>query len=638
MPLIFALSHYLFIIVLALIAYLVGRRLTGRVAYQSTTEELVVCVSLGLGVIGYLMFGLGLVGWIRPAPTLIGLAALLALTYPVWPRLARAWRWLRGRQRATIAKAIAIIVLATPILLMPLYPPVAYDGTMYHLPYAKQFITSGYLDFIPNLRYPVFPQLNEMLFTLAMVVYDDVAAQLTQFLMLGLVTALLYVSGKRLSGHRVGVWAAAIWLSQPIVLWIGAAAYVDIGLTLFICLGMYTAARWRETHQPGWIVLAGVFMGYACGTKYLGIAFFAFLAVAVGYWGLRDRSGIAMALFVISASLVAAPWYVRNWVLTHNPVFPYYPASFGYTEWSQSMAGVLPDSPPPVSRSDSLKPMLPNLGMVSGVFLVILRAGQDILETIMERWLELVRIPWELLVTPEFFGGESRFALTPIFLLTLPLLVVVAWREPRTRGLLALALVYSIYWRVNTPTLRYWALIIPILCLSIAIGLAWLAERLPKRFSLWRTHWTALGFIILILPGWLYAGYKDAQNGLLPVTQAERDAFLLRRFPSYSPIKLLNDTKGSDYTVYVLFDENMAYHTHGVFLGSLFGPARYIRITSKMNDSPALYADLRSLGVGYLWIGINAEKPVVHPTDDYFLRHFKPIYTNQAGVLYELVG
>jgi hypothetical protein len=141
---------------------------------------------------------------------------------------------------------------------------------------------------------------------------------------------------------------------------------------------------------------------------------------------------------------------------------------------------------------------------------------------------------------------------------------------------------------------------------------------------------------VLLAPGWLYAGYKVAQAGPLPTTAEARHAYLTRRFPSYVIYQFLNETRGQDYAVYSLFDINMVYYAEGVFLGDIVGPARFPRITSKMGDSQALYAELRGLGITHL--AINTEKEVVQlPDDDFFRRHFRLVHQHATGVLYELL-
>src|SRR6185436_4057821 len=113
------------------------------------------------------------------------------------------------------------LALSIPVLALPLYPPRAFDSTMYFLTSAKVYVQSHQLVVTPFLRLPVLPQLNEMLFTLALLLYDDIAAQVIQLLLLATLTAALIAFGRRNFSKQTGWWSAAILLGNPLVLWVG---------------------------------------------------------------------------------------------------------------------------------------------------------------------------------------------------------------------------------------------------------------------------------------------------------------------------------------------------------------------------------------------------------------------------------
>ncbi len=326
----FVLIHYLFILALACLSYLLGRLLTRGLAYTSAWEEGTVCISLGLVVLASVVLAFGLLGWLRPLPVAVGLGGLATLTYPVWqaslPRWAAAWRRLDWGRGLLLAGGV---LLALPALLLPLYPPVAFDATLYHLPYARAFVEQGRLVLLPTLRFPVAPQAVEGLFTLGMLFYDDLAAQLVHWLTTALVAGALVAWGRRLDSPRLGLWAAALWLANPIVLWIGASAYIDVGLTLFFTLALYGAWRWWETRDGRWATLAGVFAGSAAATKYTGLAVIGLVGLIVLVGALRGHRWTALVGFAALTLVVAAPWYVRIWRETGNPGFPFLPTLFG---------------------------------------------------------------------------------------------------------------------------------------------------------------------------------------------------------------------------------------------------------------------------------------------------------------------
>ena len=75
--------------------------------------------------------------------------------------LGRIWALLADRRRR--AAAVGLIAVSAPFFLLALYPPTAFDETLYHLPFAREFVRTGGVPFLPDLRFPVFPQLAEIL-------------------------------------------------------------------------------------------------------------------------------------------------------------------------------------------------------------------------------------------------------------------------------------------------------------------------------------------------------------------------------------------------------------------------------------------------------------------------------------------
>src|SRR5262249_19145906 len=141
-----------------------------------------------------------------------------------------------------------LIAVSIPILSLPLFPPTQWDATSYHLAAAKIFARSHAVVFTPYLRYPTFPQTNEMLFTLMLLLYDDISAQLVEFLLMLLVAIGLFAWGRRKFSSRAGLWGAVLWLANPLVIWLGSTAYVDIGLAAFTFFGVYAFFNWRESN------------------------------------------------------------------------------------------------------------------------------------------------------------------------------------------------------------------------------------------------------------------------------------------------------------------------------------------------------------------------------------------------------
>lgn len=630
----FGSAHYLAIGALAIVAYIIGRRLTRRFDYHSLLEQWVFSTALGLGVVAYAIFFLGLLGGLYTTVTLAVLAASVLLCYPVWacwPReafglWARIKAWTAGRRASVIVFTLLGVALLLPMAILPLYPPTHFDATMYHLPYAKIFTQRHGVVPTPDLRYIVAPQASEMLFTLALLVYDDILAQLTQFLMMILTAAATIAFGQRYFTPRVGWWAAAMWLASPLVLWLGASAYVDIGVGFYATMTIYGFWNWVETQRTRWLILSGIFCGLAIGTKLLALFFLAVLGAVTLRFVLKKRRYIWPLAFGLPALLVALPWLARSFYYTGNPIYPLFHSTVG-----KALGG------------EAWKPQY----------------SQDVFEMywtlryVGRLLLEILRLPWNLaFAQDEVFSGQAW--ISPIYPLALPVTLIAFIFGARFRWLLALVAAYTPFWYFTIADLRYLIPILPPLGLVIAAAADHLLRRLP-----WGERWlsrpalTALGCVLLISMAWVDTVDRIYTAGRLPITPRQRDNYLTERLPTYRLYRRLNELKGSDYQLYAAFDTQMAYFADGRFLGDWFGRAPYYILNdgqlSKggvhsrewrkkgviLVDGEALYKTLRRTGADHLLMP-TYDLRITLPEDDFFRSRFKIIAASAQGLLFEL--
>ncbi len=600
-----------------------GGRWTVRLAGGLETYS--VAATLGLVAVGYAGLLLGLLGRLRPGPILAMTVALNALAWPGWRRLAAAWSAGAARMRqerwGRLGVGAAGFAVA-PLVLLALYPPTAFDATSYHLPYARAFVATGSLPFLPGLRYPIFPQLQEVLFALLMAFAGDVATQAVALLATALTVALLLAWGRRFS--RPAAWlAAAAYAGCPIVVYLATTSYIEPGLVLCSTAALYAVARWRDGGGQGWLALAAVFGGAAADSKYLGLFSLALVGLAAA--ALRPpevpgspphrldpaaprNTGEARWRQLLRVALVGgaviAPWYGRIIAATGNPVFPFLPEVFGESPW--------------VAREfHSLAGAGPRLGSLA---------------------IDLLRVPWDAVLARQRLGGYPPYS--PVFLLGLPALAAGALADARVRALLLTAAAYGLAVFVFLPDARYLLLALPLVSLALGAGAvralaSW--SRWRHRAGGWLTRTAVLLALVCWLPGWLYAGYRLHLAGPLPVTTAQRESFLKRAFPVYPAIRYLNRLCGSSYSLYALHAENMQYFAAGRFLGDWSGPAAYSRVMPADGDMELLYRRLRALGVDHFLVaGADPLPPPVHGAA--FRGYFQPVYADGGAQLYALRG
>lgn len=293
-------------------------------------EHWILSAGLGFGLIALVVFALALTGLAQPLViSMLGSALFVAGG-------RRSLRALRSdlpafRRVRLPAPLLALVVVSlTASLLMALAPPTAWDGLVYHLTVPQRAIMQGRLlpqgDIIPHEN---FPLLMSSLYLLGMQIRGDIAAQCIHWVFGGMCFALVALSAHRLYGRAAVPYAIALSMSMPMLLLLASWAYNDLALAFYIVAGAYAFQRWRATNTDGYFTLSAVMAGFALGLKYTAFVLPLGIAGLIA-WEFRARAVRPLARFGVISSLVAAPWYLKNFIFSGNPVYPFV---LGGVEW-----------------------------------------------------------------------------------------------------------------------------------------------------------------------------------------------------------------------------------------------------------------------------------------------------------------
>ena len=552
------------------IAYTIGRRglhLLG-LRCDSPWEDFSVSTAAGLGAIALVAFGLGTAGIFRPgvfaavlaALVLFSLKALRARGTPPGPR---------GEGAPLNRTAFIIILLVSiPLLLLPLYPPTAPDAITYHLAVAKKFAATGVISPTPEFRYAVFPELAECLFAGALLLGNEVAAQWVSLLALVVTAAAVAALVRHVSGEPAGLWGAALLLSNPAILLLGAVAYGDMILTAFVTVAVLSFQRWKGGGGERWLAVSGIMAGFAAGTKYSALFFPPALLVMIGAASGRRRGVRPALMFLVPFAATSLPWYLFNLYHTGNPVWPFFSGVFGLRYWNTTdIAAQTSDLLSQYGSGKSLR--------------------------------SLLELPWNLFAHVEMFHTDG--SLSYLLIAGIPFALYALARERSTRSLAYVAAAYTIFWFFTAQILRYLLPVVPLYCAIAAAG----GGELLRRFVSPRVlpAGGALLAVVLFLPAVFFALQFGGMAGPPPSTPGERDRFLEKRLPSYGAVRFLNARAGNAYTLYSYHDPQMAYFTEGAFRGDFFGPWRYSAIEPALEArEDTLLNSLHELGADYLLI------------------------------------
>lgn len=345
---------------------------------RSAAVERQVCLAcaLGAGILSTLSLVLGCSGLLSQVAAwgMLGLGGLLGMT-----RLGAAARRRSEASRGTAARRDAarspttaddppaLLPMARAVLLAPLgialgvalfcatVPPGllwisegnGYDVLEYHLQAPREYFEAGRIHFLPHNVYAQFPQQVELLYLLLMHLvggpYYDAAipAQLLHVAFGGWAAAALAAWSPRGWPRAAATVLAA---TSPWWAYVGALAYVELALLFFsaVCLGLLLDAI-RGSSAAGWRIFfaAGICAGLAAGCKYTAAGLVIAPAAVAVLAAPPQRAAVrlrASAIFLAAAAVAFAPWLVRNWAQTGNPVYPFAYELFGGAAWSAAQA------------------------------------------------------------------------------------------------------------------------------------------------------------------------------------------------------------------------------------------------------------------------------------------------------------
>ncbi len=496
----------------------------------SQPEQLAGEALLGLGVLSILIFAIGLI-WLHAVSLVLVLVVIGFFTREnLGGWFYHIYLWMdTSRPKNRLDRWLLIFIAFSLVLglIMALAPPTKFDSLTYHLVGPKLWVENGRFESLPGNHFFGFPQLVHTLFAGEMALtFGRLTGGAVIHWVFG-VLSLVAVGGYgwRRFSPRVGILAAAILLAAPSI-WLQLSwPYVDlppIGFAMFMFIAL---EQWRERDfDTRWLILAAVFIGFAMSVKYPLVCLGVAAGLYILLYGKKSRWLHDGMVLIGVASLILAPWLLRNLFFYDNPLYP-----FG----------------PTVGEWDSL-------------------ANEWYTNSEMALMRDLPGFYWGTPIMSTVFGieGAGGFAATigPFFLLLIPLLTL-SWKklDPKWRqSLKSMAVIIAcifIFWMASAATsvygaqTRLWYAMFPLLALIAAVGFDGL-RHLP-------TKPVDLRFVIQALVVLIFTFTAvDYVRGVRPENDRIEGTTLVSHFL---------DSRALDYLTGVIskneyLDENLGWH------------------------------------------------------------------------------
>lgn len=306
-----------------------GRRLLAffaRPGDEPALGELLLSAGLGLFAVSYLVYGLGLAGWVyRP----VLLALLAALVWFGRAELAGLYRRLRALELPALTRTEKLLLgaVAAAALFNFLYnycPPAGEDEISTHLGLPAKWAAAHAIYVLPGASAQYFPS-GVLMHYLALAAAGSVQAARLFHYVCGLFCLLaVYALARRFLARGPALLAAALFYTMPAVTSLSGIGNTDLGTLFYALLAVYAYVRWLGVKEPRGLLLAALFAGAHAACKYTGFPLLIILPLLVLYEGRRRLPGAfarAAAAGAVSFSALL-PYLARNAWLTGNPIFP----------------------------------------------------------------------------------------------------------------------------------------------------------------------------------------------------------------------------------------------------------------------------------------------------------------------------
>jgi hypothetical protein len=513
---------------------------------------------------------LGMLGFFNPFVFAGVLAAGPLLNLRNADAFVSPWRALResvGAFREQILLGLALGLSIAICLVPTAAPEIFYDALYYHLGLPWQYVIAGEIQWRPSVVHSAFPAYLDVLFGICLGLGNPGVAKFFNLLLFILGWCATAALVHEVVGDKRAALVGAVTVSTiPGVVIMSTMCAIDAALMGFAAMSGLAIARMRYSGPDDLgrlALLAAVNAGFVAGSKYTGLWLIGVLALSI-LASQRPRLAARAALFFVGiAMLVAAPWYMRNLMVTGDPIYPVLSGLLGDGEARWAI--------------ERLQRDVPAFGF-SWAFLKALAVG--------------------LAHNPERFGaGGETGLLMPLGVVAL---LVGALRVPLLRPWTVAAATYIPIWLSLTSVMRYLYPIFPFL----ALGVAWATHR-----ALEHLRRPALGmalFVVLAVAPLsqsirvLDALYVGSDIAALFSGRLSKDDYLARRTAYYPAAQWLNTHAPPDAQVLYLGETRLLYLDRPVSFSSAYNFTEIARLMAP--NAPPLFSQLRNMGITHILI------------------------------------
>jgi hypothetical protein len=452
----------------------------------------------------------------------------------------------------------SIIFVWSFTLIGSLGPLLGMDALSYHMRDPKLFIEAHKITQIPYTRDSLWPFLMEMLFTLGLILKGAILSKLFHF-GFGIFSIIgVYVLCKRQQARRESLFASAVFALSPAIFTVTTYAYTELASIFYTIAVFYLFFVWLKGEDNRYFYLSGIFCGFLMGIKITSAPAVLILTTLYLFNLMRKKEPIknilsSVVIFVALMLATCGIWYMRSWIITGNPIFPFAAYIFGYGYPEENL----------------------RYHLIAGIGLSL--------------WSYL-RMLWPLTHYPDIFGGEN---IGPVYLIFLPALIFIKRPSRFVRYIIFIAITLYTAWFFTFQYTRFLSSTLPFLSILVSYVFFNICDKDKVIFTLSKAV-----IIFIFIYCVLLSVYHNIDK--LPVAlgfESRRD-YLLRYERSYAMAEYVNKNLPKDSKILVLGEPRLYYFNRKI--GMVTSAKLNMRYDKNARYGGSFDEYLRSEGFDYL--------------------------------------
>lgn len=550
-----------------------------NITFTSMGEQIFFSTGIGLAILGYLIFILGIFHLLYPIVLYSLLAFLSCLSISGLFNLRNAsLPQTQSIPRPPLDKIAAIITIVFLFigLLLTLTPEIGKDALIYHLTVPKLMLKQHGFYFIPGNIFSNYPLHSEMVFLLGLFLNGDTLAKGIHFsvllcILLGIRQFTIY----RIKGNTFPAISMMVFITIPSVFLTSHMAYNDLFVTFYSMAAVFAFINWYNHNERAWLILCGVFSGLAIACKYTALILPPLGCLGILWFSRHQRLPLHKAsrymfFYMLFVFITGSPFYIKNWIITGNPVYPFFYSIFGGKGWE------------------------PDQARLYDFFVQNLGAGRT--------FLDYILLPWNLSFNAKMDSPQFDGLLGPIFFLILPFVIGIRKLELPLKIIIVYCAFTFLFWAGSAQQVRYIIPVFPFLAILVGSVLTYYQKR-KLLFSI---------LLIFLTAGLTFNGYYIIRDFLkirpihVLIGLESKDAFLSRSLPSYDMFQFANKHLPRDSKIFLIYMKNWGFLCDkDCYSDSMFESYTIQKILSNAATPEVVSRELRAQAFTHILYDIN---------------------------------